>query len=139
MSETSQATDAVADKSSLAEPKTELDQVELKDSSRMQDLLNDTPGLPQADEVVEGVISAIGRAKIYIDLPPFGTGLIYGREFLNARDILRKVSVGDTIAAKVIDTDNEDGYIELSLREARQALIWSDAEKVVKTKQMISL
>lgn len=139
MSETNQATDVVTDKSSSVKPEVALNKVESKSSSRMQDLLNDTPGLPQPDEVVEGTISAIGRAKIYIDLPPFGTGLIYGREFLNARDILRKVSIGDTIAAKVIDTDNEDGYIELSLREARQALIWSDAEKFVKTKQIMSL
>lgn len=105
----------------------------------MHRLLADTPEAPKEGNLVEGVVSAIGRAKVYIDLPPFGTGVIYGREYMNARDILRKVSVGDTIAAKVVDDENKDGYIELSLKEARQALIWSDAEEACKQKKILSL
>jgi small subunit ribosomal protein S1 len=58
---------------------------------------------------------------------------------MNARDILRKVSVGDSIAAKVVEPCNEDGYIELSLKEARQALIWSDAEAAVKSQTVMNL
>ncbi len=118
---------------------TEEEAVDTKTGDCMHTLLNKTPTLPQVGEVVEGQVSALGRARVYIDLPPFGSGLIYGREFMNARDILRKVQVGDNIAAKVVDTDHEDGYIELSLREARQALIWSDAEETVKLKKVISL
>ena len=93
----------------------------------MPALMNDIPDAPVAGAIIEGTVSAIGRARVYIDLPPFGTGLIYGREYMNARDILRKVHIGDTIAAKIVTPENEDGYIELSLKEARQALIWSDA------------
>jgi len=99
----------------------------------------DAPLPPQVGDIVEGTVSAIGRARVYINIPPFGTGLLFGREYMNARDILRKVSVGDTIAAKVVDTSNEDGYIELSLKEARQALIWSDAEAAVKHQNVMSL
>lgn len=105
----------------------------------MQHYLQNTPNPPVAGDLVEGTVSAIGRAKVYVDLPPFGSGLIYGREFMNARDILRKVSVGDTIAAKVIEPANEDGYFELSLKEARQALIWSDAELAAKNQTILSL
>ncbi len=97
------------------------------------------PDAPKDGSLVEGTVSAIGRARVYVDLPPFGTGLIFGREYLNARDILRKVSVGDTIAAKVVDVTNEDGYIELSLKEARQALIWADADAAVKKGTVLSL
>jgi small subunit ribosomal protein S1 len=74
-----------------------------------------------------------------VDIHPFGAGLIFGREYMNARDILRKVRVGDAIAAKVIDVKNEDGYIELSLKEARQALIWADAETAAKSQNILSL
>lgn len=105
----------------------------------MQAFLADSPNPPKEGEIVEGVVSAIGRARVFIDLHPFGSGIIYGREYMNARDILRKVSVGDTIAAKVVDTGNEDGYIELSLKEARQALIWADAEAAVKNQSVLSL
>ena len=105
----------------------------------MQKFVAETPEAPQEGQIVEGVVSAIGRARVYIDILPFGTGLIFGREYMNARDILRKVSVGDAIAAKVVLAENEDGYIELSLKEARQALIWSDADEAVKRGTVLSL
>lgn len=105
----------------------------------MQKFVNESPEPPKAGDVVEGVVSAVGRARVYVDLSPFGTGLIFGREYMNARDILRKVSVGDTIGGKVVDSGNEDGYIELSLKEARQALIWNEAESAVKNQTVFSL
>lgn len=118
----------------------ELDEKEAKkNNSPMAALVAESPEPPKEGELVEGTISAIGRARIFIDLPPFGSGLIYGREYMNARDILRKVQVGDTIAAKVVDAGNEDGYIELSLKEARQALIWSEAEEAQKKQTVLSL
>ncbi|MEZ4114546.1 MAG: hypothetical protein R3B65_03940 [Candidatus Paceibacterota bacterium] len=57
-----------------------------------------------------------------MDLGVFGTSIIYGKEFINARDIIRKIRKGDTIKAKIIEIQNEDGYTELSLKEARQLL-----------------
>lgn len=108
-------------------------------SELMSTLVESIPAAPQDGEIVSGVVSALGRAKVYIDVAPFGTGIIYGREYMNARDILRKVHPGDAIDAKVVTTNNEDGYIELSLKEARQALIWSDAESAVKNATVLSL
>ena len=108
-------------------------------SGVMQLLVTNLPDVPKEGQLIEGTVSAIGRARLYIDIPPFGTGLIFGREYMNARDILNKVSIGDTIAAKIVDTNNEDGYIELSLKEARQALIWSDADEAVKRGTIMSL
>lgn len=105
----------------------------------MHNYLEKSPVPPAEGDIVEGVVSAIGRARVYVDLHPFGTGLIFGREFMNARDILRKVSVGDAIAAKVVDVKNKDGYIELSLKEARQALIWSEAEEAQRKQTVLSL
>ncbi len=107
--------------------------------SPMNVLVEGSPVPPKDGDLVEGKVSAVGRARVFVELVPFGTGIIYGREYMNARDILRKVSVGDTIAAKVVDAGNEDGYIELSLKEARQALIWSDAEDAVKKQTIMSL
>ena len=105
----------------------------------MHKIVADSPEPPEEGQLIEGTVSAVGRARVFIDLPPFGTGIIYGREYMNARDILRKVAIGDTIAAKIVDTENKDGYIELSLKEARQALIWSEAEAAVKSQAVFSL
>jgi small subunit ribosomal protein S1 len=43
------------------------------------------------------------------------------------------------VAAKVVDVENEEGYIELSLREARQAMIWSEAEAAIRDKKTLEL
>ncbi len=132
-------------KSAVAEPEQATDvakkapKVVAAPTGTMDKLLVDTPDAPQEGQIVEGTVAAIGRARVYIDIQPFGTGIIYGREYMNARDILRKVSEGDTIAAKVVEPENEDGYIELSLKEARQALIWADAEEAVKKGSIMSL
>ena len=94
---------------------------------------------PELDALVEGPVILIEKSRVFVDLSPFGTGIIYGREFQNAKDIIKKINLGDVIKAKVVDVENEDGYIELSLKEAKQALTWSEAEKAIKAKTIFTL
>jgi len=108
-------------------------------SGPMEELLRSVAKPPMLDDVVEGSIIAIGRARVFVDLHPFGTGIIYGREYLSARETLKNVHLSDTITAKVVGTDNPEGYIELSLREARQALIWNEAETALQNKTTFEL
>ncbi|MDP3996528.1 MAG: S1 RNA-binding domain-containing protein [bacterium] len=108
-------------------------------SAVMAKLFAETPTPPQIGDLVEGAVLALDKARVYIDVAPFGTGIIYGKEYINARDVIKKINVGDTIAAKVVDTDNPEGYIELSLREARQAMIWSEAEEAIREKKIMEL
>jgi len=110
-----------------------------KKDSPMAAILQEVPASPVIGDIVEGPVVDIDRGRIYIDLHPFGTGIIYGREYLSARDILKNVNPGDTVAAKVSGVENPDGYIEVSLREARQALVWGEAEDAVKNKTPLEL
>lgn len=111
-----------------------------KETSKMHELLEEgLPNPPQNGDLVEGAIIGFQRGSVFIDLAPFGTGIIFGREYINARDVLRNANIGDSITAKVVDAENEDGYIELSLKEARQALIWSEAEEAIKNKTVLEL
>jgi small subunit ribosomal protein S1 len=112
---------------------------EIKKEGPMAEFLRSTPKAPAADDVIEGPVVAVGRARVFVDLHPFGTGIIYGREYLSARETLKNVHIGDVITAKVVGEDNEDGYIELSLREARQALIWNEAEVAAQKKTVFEL
>ncbi|MAJ97391.1 MAG: 30S ribosomal protein S1 [Parcubacteria group bacterium] len=110
-----------------------------KKDSLMAALLTEVPASPEVGDLVEGPVVDIDKGRIYIDLHPFGTGIIYGREYLSARDILKNVNPGDTVAAKVSGIENPDGYIEVSLREARQALVWGEAEAAMKNKTALEL
>lgn len=119
--------------------KTEKEEEANASTSPMQALIEQSPVPPVAGDLVEGPVVAIGKGKVFVELHPFGTGIIFGREFLTAADIMRRVKVGDTIAAKVVEPANKDGYIELSLMEARQALIWADAEAAIAAKKVFEL
>ncbi len=107
--------------------------------SFMGTLMENSLTSPEVDVLVEGPVLSIARSCVYVDLGPVGTGIIYGREFINARDIIKKLNIGDIVTAKVVDINNKDGYIELSLKEARQAIIWSEAEDAIKSKKSLEL
>jgi len=109
------------------------------DNSLMGKFITESANMPKVGDVLEGPVLAIEKTAIYIDLKPYGTGIIYGREYISAKDVIKKMNIGDSVSAKVIDTDNTDGYIELSLKEARQALIWSEAELAIKNKTVLEL
>ena len=98
-----------------------------------------TKSPPAMEDVVEGPVVAIGRARVFVDLPPFGTGIIYGREYLSARETLKNVNIGDLVTAKVVGFEEKDGYVELSLREARAALMWNEAEQALQKKTVFEL
>ena len=105
----------------------------------LSSILNRSINKPKIETLVEGAVISVEKSSVYVDLAPYGAGIIYGREFINAKDIIKKISIGDIIKAKVVETENENGYIELSLKEAKQALIWNEAEKAIKEKTVISL
>ena len=110
-----------------------------KKDSIMSKMLNDTRNFPAAGDLIEGIVIAIEKSAVYVNIPPFGTGIIYGKEYNSARDIIKKINIGDNIAGKVVSIDNKDGYIEISLKEARQALIWSEAEAAIAEKKIFEL
>lgn len=126
---------ATAHASKKVDADTEADMLQApKKETLMGRLLGTTINPPSIGDLVEGPVLAVDKKGVFIDLKPYGTGIIYGREYINARDIIRKVNIGDKIAAKVIDLNNVDGYIELSLKEAKQALIWGEAENAIKNR-----
>ncbi|MFM2357371.1 MAG: hypothetical protein RJA61_108 [Candidatus Parcubacteria bacterium] len=110
-----------------------------KEETLMDKVLVSIANPPGIGDLVEGAVMGIDSGAIFVDLHPFGTGIIYGREFIAARDIIKKTSIGDRVAGKVISVENKDGYIEISLKEARQALIWSEAEEAIRSKTVFDL
>ncbi len=124
----------------LSDDNTEAEkELRLKKDTVMSKIVSDSVTPPGVGDIVEGPVIAIEKSGVYIDLAPYGTGIIYGREYISARDVVKKMNIGDKVSAKVVDTDNKEGYIELSLKEARQALIWSEAEELIKNKTALEL
>jgi len=135
------ATEEAADTASQKTTKKDAtnDAVDEENLGVMGTLMKQISGVPEVGDLVEGPVISVEKSSVYVDLGPFGTGIIYGREFLAARDLVKKINLGDSVTAKVVEKENEDGYVELSLQEARQALVWSEAGEAIKDKTILEL
>lgn len=90
-------------------------------------------------DLLEATLIAKERRATYFDLGRFGTGIVFGTELGNARAILKGLAVGGTISAKVLETENEDGYTELSLTEAGRQKAWEDAKDLKERGEAITV
>lgn len=90
-------------------------------------------------DIVEGKIIGVGRSAVYLDLGPFGAGIIYGEEFYKGKDALKELKIGDNLSAKIIDLDNEEGFTELSISQAEEELAWCQLNKKKENDQTIKV
>lgn len=90
-------------------------------------------------DIINGVVLEKEGARVYLDLGIFGTGIIYGKEYQNARDLLKGLKEGDTISAKIVDLENEDGVSELSVKEAGAEIAWKDIRELKESGDAIDL
>jgi len=96
----------------------------------MADFLNQSKiSFPKEGDVIEGKVIEIGSNAVYLDLGVFGTGIVLGKEIKDGLGTTDKLKIGDTVSATVTDIENDDGYIELSVREASIERAWLDLEE----------
>jgi len=92
----------------------------------MQDLLSLIPDfvLPKPGELVEGNVVNIYKNKILVDIGGVHTGIISGKDAVDSAGTAKSVRTGDKVEAYVLDSENEEGYVVLSLRKASQEKTW---------------
>jgi len=81
-------------------------------------------------DLIEGKMLKKQAKNLYLDLGKHGTGIVYGVEFINAKNIIKELKTGDTVKAKIVDLDNERGYVELSLVEAGKHKVWEELKEI---------
>lgn len=84
----------------------------------------ETPHLPQAGDLIEGRLIKVSKTALLLDLGPLGTGIVYGGEIKENKDAFRELKIGQKISALVLEPENEDGYVELSVKEANLEKDW---------------
>lgn len=88
--------------------------------------------VPKEGDLVTGVIISLSKNEIYLDIDGLTTGIIRGREIYDESDETSNLKIGDIVTATVIGLDNENGYMELSLREAGHKKAWDNLETLYK-------
>ncbi len=108
----------------------------------MKELLNEnneSPEFPQTGELIQGTILKISKHEMILDLGPLGTGIIYGGELRENRDMVKGLKQGDKITALVVDLENDEGHIELSLKEANLEQAWTDLKQAKDEDQTVTV
>jgi len=98
----------------------------------------DTSSL-QVGSTAEGKVVARDRSSLFIDLGICGTGIIFGREFYRAKDVIKNLAIGDKVYAKITELENDEGYIELSLRDATKEISWQKLKKMRDDKEILNV
>ena len=104
-------------------------------------MLKSNPGLMpilREGELVNATLAEKSNRAVYFNVPKIGTGIIYGVELINAKNVLKKLQVGDQVTAKVIIPENDDGLIELSLMEAGKQKAWQELKELKDTGEPIT-
>ena len=102
----------------------------------MDELLaeSDLKTLKQAD-VVEGVVTSIKKHEIWLDLGPYGIGVVMRREIGHGQPL----EVGQAVSASVVDPEIEDGYALMSLRKAAKDRGWDELNRVLEDQEVIEV
>ena len=75
----------------------------------------------------------------FFDLGRAGTGIVYGLELMNAYDVIKVIKPGDSILAKIVDAENEEGYAELSINETSKHKAWQEIQDMQDTGTPVKL
>ena len=99
-----------------------------KESPQVQMLKADPNIMPvlKTGDLVEAKLVERTPKGVFFEIPKIGIGIIYGAELVNAKEILKKMEVGESVSAKVVMPENENGAVELSLAEAGAQKTWGE-------------
>lgn len=93
----------------------------------MEQLLKNSPQLilPEPGQLIDGKVVSVNKASVIVDLGGILTGIVAGREMKDAMGTASELKAGDDITTCVLETENEEGLVVLSLRRASQEKSWA--------------
>ena len=94
--------------------------------------------IPEIGDVIQGTVIYVASSSALIDLGPLGTGVVLGKEMRDGLGPEGKLKVGTSITATLMSYENEDGFIELSIREASYEKSWEDIEHKLTNREVVS-
>jgi small subunit ribosomal protein S1 len=111
------------------------------EANPMSALLDSDYGLslPTRGEIREGVVARITPSEILVDVGAKSEGVITGRELDSLEESTRRaLATGQTILVYVMDPEDRNGNIVLSLTRAREEQDWRDAETLLASQDVYS-
>jgi small subunit ribosomal protein S1 len=94
--------------------------------------------IPEVGDVVPGTVIHVASSFALIDLGGLGTGIVLGKEMRDGLGMEGKLKLGSQVSATLMNFENEDGYIELSIREASYEKSWEDIENKLTSRESVT-
>lgn len=94
---------------------------------------------PKIGDVVSGVVIAKEPRRLFVNLGALGTGVVFGTEYIRSRDKIKDLNPGDTISVKIVSLENEEGYLEVSLKEADKDETWNRIRALKQERAILAL
>lgn len=93
----------------------------------MDELLEGSPSLvmPRPGELITGRVISMDKKSIMVDINGVLTGIIAGKETKDTLDTIKSLKQGEEVTACVLESENDEGMVVLSLRKASQEKTWA--------------
>jgi small subunit ribosomal protein S1 len=110
-------------------------------SSIMEELLKSATDtvIPTPGALIDGTVVSILKNKVLVDLGSGYTGVISGHEAHDSFGTLKSLQEGDSVTAFVLEDENDDGLVVLSLRKASQKKSWNKFVTAYETNESITV
>ncbi len=79
---------------------------------------------PAPGSLMDGIVISVSKNKVLVDMDGLSTGVIAGQEAHDSSGTIKTIKPGDEVSAYILEEENEDGLVVLSLRKASQEKTW---------------
>lgn len=107
----------------------------------MDELLKSSPDMiiPAPGVLIEGTVISVSKNRILVDIGGVNTGIVSGRETKDSLNTIKELKTGDKIHSCVLESENEEGFVLLSLRKASQEKAWKKFSDAYESNEAIDV
>lgn len=105
------------------------------DNLSMDDLLVDSVeyAKPELGSVITGKVISVKKNRLVVDLNGVAVGMVSGVETHDSAGTINDLVEGDDVKAVVVEEEDDNGMVVLSLKKASQSIAWDRFEELYKT------
>jgi small subunit ribosomal protein S1 len=110
--------------------------------STMEELLAQAELKPKSyslGDEIEGVVIEKNPKSLILDIGGKSEGMVAEKAFQEARGFINELKIGDKVKGRVIVTENPEGFVIISLRNAKNDFFWKKLEKAFKKDKKVKV
>jgi small subunit ribosomal protein S1 len=85
--------------------------------------------IPKEGDILEGTVIDVTKKMVLVDIGAKTEGLVLDREFASAKDMVDELKPGQKVEVFVLQGENDQGQILLSLKRAAMDRKWQELQK----------